>query len=113
MPQEMLAEDKHWSRWYLFSSYLIAQNTQPHTHIQYTHLGNVHSYTHSIHDYMQVFMALLMHICGRKKHTALQKQCLHFFLLIAKNSIEFKCKNGYFMTTNTYMPKYTHTYVGS
>lgn len=59
MPQEMLAEDKHWCHGYLFSSYLIDPIThlQAHTH-KHTHsLGKcAFICTHSIHDYMQVFM---------------------------------------------------------
>lgn len=110
MPQEMLAEDKHWSHWYLFSSYLTAQNTHPHTN---THLGNMHSYTHSIHDFMQVFMSLLMHTCGCKKHSRAETILAFTYLLIAGNSIEYECKTGHFTSTNKKMLKNTHTRTGS
>lgn len=56
MPREMLAEDKHWSPWYFFSYYLIAQNTHPHTHTIHL-LGALTVITNS--------------------HTVLQKQLLH------------------------------------
>ena len=46
MPQEMLAEDKHWSRWYLFTSYLIAHTLGKHA---FTH---THTHTH-IHTHKQ------------------------------------------------------------
>lgn len=102
MPQEMLAEDKHWSRWYLFSSYLI-----PHT------LGK-HAFTHTltntntIHESMQLFMDLRS--SGLKKRTVLLKLGLHLKLWTQVISA-CKCKTGHFhrATTNTHAQIHNHT----
>lgn len=73
IPQEMLAEDKHWSPWYFL---LILPHGSEYTH-RHVHTLEKRVFTNMHTPFMMLhFMDLLMHSCGHKTAFAIQFQSI-------------------------------------